>query len=122
MRGINEIEPLKQLGDPRRSCRAAKVVQIGHQPQVLLAGHKVVDGGELTRHADRGSNPVWVGQESWPAMRACRASAGISVDRMRTIVVLPAPFGPEQGEDRAFGHGEVDAVEHPCLTKGLAQP
>ena len=30
---------------------------------------------------------------------------------MRTSVVLPAPFGPEQGDDATFGHDEVDPAQ-----------
>jgi K+-transporting ATPase A subunit len=36
---------------------------VGHQPQVLLAGEQVVDGGELAGHADRGAYPVGLGHD-----------------------------------------------------------
>ena len=38
------------------------------------------------------------------------------------VVVLPAPFGPEQSEDRPLGDLEVDAVEDDLLAVRLAQP
>ena len=37
----------------------------------------------------------------------------MSVARIRTVVVLPAPFGPEQREDGAARDRQVDAVEDP---------
>ena len=40
---------------------------------------------------------------------------------MRTAVVLPAPFGPEQAEHGAGRRGQVDAVERPHLAVGLDQ-
>ena len=39
---------------------------------------------------------------------------------MRSVVVLPAPFGPEEGDDLALGHVEVDAVDGGHL--GLLAP
>ena len=40
---------------------------------------------------------------------------------MRTAVVLPAPFGPEQTEHRALRHLEVDASEGLELAVVLGQ-
>ena len=42
----------------RPSGVAAEVVQVGHQPQVLLAGEQLVHRRELARDTDRGSHPV----------------------------------------------------------------
>ena len=47
-----------------------------------------------------------------PATLTSPASAGISVDRMCTIVVLPAPFGPSSAKTVPSATVEVDAVEH----------
>ena len=41
---------------------------------------------------------------------------------MRTTVVFPAPFGPEQPEDDALGDGEVHSVERGGLAEALDQP
>jgi hypothetical protein len=35
---------------------------------------------------------------SFPAIQACPASGLLSVDRIRTMVVLPAPFGPRRAK------------------------
>ncbi len=74
------------------------MVQIGHQPKVLLAGEQLVDGGELAGHADRCptvrvADHVMTRDPDLPGVR------GIRVDRIRTIVVLPAPlvFGAAGG-------------------------
>jgi hypothetical protein len=36
------------------------------------------------------------------------------------MVVLPAPLGAEQGEDRSLGDPQVDAVEHDLVAERLA--
>ena len=38
---------------------------------------------------------------------------------MRIVVVLPAPFGPEDAVDRAARHREVDAVDGARVAEGL---
>ena len=43
------------------------------------------------------------------------------VERIWTVVVLPAPFGSEQREDGPFGDLEVDAVEDDLVAERLAQ-
>ena len=83
----------------RRPSRAAEVVQVGHQDQVLLAGEQVVDGRELAGDADRGADRVGVARRGRGRRRAaCPASAPIRVDRIWTVVVLPAPFGPSSAK------------------------
>ena len=42
--------------------------------------------------------PSGSARRSWPATRSSPASAGSSVVRIRTIVVLPAPFGPSSAK------------------------
>ncbi len=53
-------------------------------------------------------------------MRTLPASAAIRVDRIRTIVVLPAPLGPSSEKILALGDGEVHLVEHAVVAEGLA--
>jgi hypothetical protein len=45
----------------------------------------------------------------------------MSVDRILTMVVLPAPLGAEQGEDGARRDAQVDAVQYEVVTVGFAQ-
>ncbi len=57
-----------------------------------------------------------------PSTRALPASWLKIVVRMRTAVVLPAPFGPEQPEDRAAFDVQVDTVEGDDVAEVLDQP
>ena len=92
---VGEVEPLEQLSHPSAPRVAAEVAQVGHQAQVLGAGEQVVHRGELAGDPDRRAHrrPPRL-RTSCPATRISPASAAIRVDRMRTIVVLPAPLGP----------------------------
>ena len=59
---------------------------------------------------------------SWPATaRPARRRRAISVDRICTVVVLPAPFGPSSAKTVPCGDVQVDAVEHDLVAVGLAQ-
>ena len=40
---------------------------------------------------------------------------------MRSVVVLPAPFGPEKAEDGACGNGQADAVDGALFAEVLDQ-
>ena len=63
------------------------------------AGQQTVDRGELAGDADRGADRLRVAAcRSCPATRISPASAVISVDRIWTTVVLPAPFGPSRAK------------------------
>ena len=46
---------------------------------------------------------------SIPAISAVPAVGLSSVARIRSVVVLPAPFGPDEAEDLALGDVEVEA-------------
>ena len=121
-RRVDQVEAVEQLRGAPAALRAAEVVQVGHQDQVLLAREQVVDGRELAGDADRGAHRVGIlGPRSWPATRSSPASAPIRVERIWTIVVLPAPLGPSSAKIGALGDVEVDAVEHDVVAEGLAQ-
>ena len=60
---------------------------------------------------------AWV-TTSRPSTEACPESGPRMVERMRTTVVLPAPFGSEQPEDGAGLDLEGDAVERPHVAAG----
>ena len=96
---VDEVEPLEQLGGAPAALGAAEVVQVGHQDQVLRAGEQVVDGRELAGDADRGAHRVGVARRGRGRRRArSPPSAPIRVERIWTIVVLPAPFGPSSAK------------------------
>ena len=46
----------------------------------------------------------------------------MSVDRMRTSVVLPAPFGPSSATTATFGHLKVDTPECVRLAERPGDP
>ena len=50
---VDEVEPVEQLADACAACRAAEMIQVGHQLQVLLAGQQLVHRRELAGDADR---------------------------------------------------------------------
>ncbi len=55
-------------------------------------------------------------------MVAVPASGRTRVARMRTSVVLPAPFGPSSAKTEPASIGQVDVVEHQVAAEGLADP
>ena len=58
---------------------------------------------------------------SWPSTSARPPSGSSRVVRMRTAVVLPAPFGPEHAEHRPARHRQVDAAQRVHLAERLGQ-
>ena len=74
------------------------MVQVGHQLQVLLAGQQVVHRRELAGDADRRAHAVRVVGDVVAGHLQLAGVGGNSVERIRTIVVLPAPFGPSSAK------------------------
>jgi hypothetical protein len=95
-------------------------VQVGHQLQVLLPGQQFVDRRELAGDADRGAHRLRLGPgvvAGHPHRAAVRRDQrGQHVHRGG----LARAVRPEQGEDRARGHLEIDAVEDRPAPEGLA--
>ena len=56
--GVRRSKRSSRSSARRRALDAAEVVQVGHQPKVLLGGEQVVDGRELAGDADRGTHGV----------------------------------------------------------------
>ena len=115
---VDEIEPLEQLVGTLACLTDREVEQPADVLEVLEAGEPLVDGRVLAgepdpRRARRGSATT-----SMPSIMARPASGCSSVVRMRTAVVLPAPFGPEQAEHRRALDLEVDAAQR----LGVAEP
>ena len=120
---LDQVELLEQLGGPPPALRSAEVAQVRHEEQVLLAGEQVVDRRELAGDADRGAHRVGVPRAGRGPRRATSPpSAAISVDRICTVVVLPAPLGPSRAKIVPSATSQVDAVEHDLVAEGLAQP
>jgi hypothetical protein len=119
--GVDQVEPLQQVGGPALPLAPAEMQQVGHEPQVLRTGQQVVDGGELAGQCDRGTHGVRFAVQVVPRDADVPAvgggEGGQDVDSGR----LPGPVRAEQGEDRSFRHGQVEAVEHDLRAVGLAQ-
>ena len=93
--GIGQLEPLEQLVNAlSRRLGAREVVQVGHQREVLSTGQQLVDGRELSGHTDRVADCVGLARNVVSGDPDLPWSASSSVARIRTIVVLPAPLGP----------------------------
>ena len=122
LRRLRQVEPLQQAGDHPVGLAGAQPLEIGHQPQVLLAGQQLVHRGELAGHSDGRAYGLGLGRHIM-AGDAYRAAVGLHqrgqhVDRRR----LPRPIGAEQGEDRACGNIQIDAIEHDLVPICLSQP
>ena len=99
LRRLGQIEAPQQFGRAPPALGSAQVAQVGHQDQVLLAGEQVVHRRELPRDADRGAHPVGIaGQDRGRRPSISPPSAAMSVERMFTTVVLPAPLGPSSAK------------------------
>ena len=59
---------------------------------------------------------------SRPSKTTLPPSASIRPIVMRKLVVLPAPLGPEQPDDLAAVHVEIDPVDHLAAAVPLFQP
>ena len=120
--GLDQVEALEQLVGARARARPAQVVEAAHHLEVLLAGEVLVDRGVLAGQPDVRAQLRGVAHdvEARPPAR-CRRRACSSVVRMRTAVVLPAPFGPSRPSTRAGRRAQVDAVERDHVAVGLAQ-
>ena len=93
--GVREVELREQL--PRAAARvaAAEVVEAADHLQVLEAGEVLVDRRVLAGEPDPLAEPRRLAEDvdaRPPAPFPRRAAS--SVVRIRTAVVLPAPFGP----------------------------
>jgi hypothetical protein len=60
VRRVGQVELLEQRDDAGPAGGATEVSEVAHQAEVLGAGEQVVDGRELTRHADGVADRVGV--------------------------------------------------------------
>ena len=119
--GLRQVEAFEHLRRPAGGLGLAQVVEAADQHQVLPAGEGLVDGRELPGQADhrphlrRLLHHVVAGDHRPPAVG--RQEGGQDAHGGR----LARPVRPEEPEDAAGGHGQVDAVEGPDGAVGLAQ-
>ena len=115
--------PKRSSSSSARAPRArdAEVVQPPEQDEVLPTAEHLVDGGALPDEPDPPRTPPGRARRRRPRHGARPPSARSSVVRMRTAVVLPAPFGPEQPAHGPGRHGEIDPGQRLGLAEPLAQ-
>ena len=103
-----------------RAGARLEVVQVGHQREVLSTGQQLVDGRELTGHADRGADRVGLAPDvvSGDTDRAviCLEQGGEDPHHRR----LARPVGSQQREHAALLDGELESVEDDVVAEGLA--
>ena len=94
---VRDPDELEQLVDAIAQVAAAHALDAALQHQVLAARAELVDAGVLRHVADRAPHGVLRAAHVVPGDRApCLRPACVSVTRTRTVVDLPAPFGPSR--------------------------
>ena len=79
--------------------------------------------GVSVRMPTAGADGVGIGTDIEAVDRgACPRSGSMRAVSIRTVVVLPAPFGPEQAEDLAAADVEVDAADGPAVAERPPEP
>ena len=87
----------EQFVRSRLRLAAAIAEEPAEEDEVLVAGEVLVDRGELPGEADPPADRVGIGDDVEPEHARRLPPSGLSsVASTRTIVVLPAPFGPRR--------------------------
>ena len=94
--GVGEAELLEQLLRARARICSRHAVEAADHLEVLAPGQQLVDRRVLAGEADPGAQRVASRTQSRPATSARPPSGSSSVVKIRTAVVLPAPFGPSR--------------------------
>jgi len=98
------------------------MVQIRHQPEVLLPGQQLVHRRELTGDPDCRPHLPGLGRNVIPGNARCPTvgvqQRGQYVNRRR----LAGPIRTEQGEDRTRTDIQIDAIEHNLVPVGFLEP
>ena len=118
--GVLELEALEQLVGARAGLLFREVVEPSEHPEVLASGQVLVHGRVLAGEADRLAHRLRFADDV-EARHAC--AAGIRLQQRREDADgrrLAGPIRPEQAENGAFLHLEVDAVERAHFTLARA--
>ena len=95
------------------------MAQPGDEHEVLAPREDLVDGGELSREADRRADGGGIGCHVAPVDAG---AAGIRLHEGREDAHerrLAGAVAAEQGEDAAASHGEVDPAQRVQVAEGL---
>ena len=121
-RRAGEVETVEQLGGAAPPGAASQVMQVGHQPQVLLTGEQTVHGRELAGDPDRGAHRIGIAGQVVARHVDLATVGGQQRGQDLHHGGLACAVGAEQREHRPLGHGEVDAVQHDEPGKRLLHP
>jgi hypothetical protein len=115
------VELLQQLRRALLRRLRPHLVELADHLEVLPAGQVFVDRRELTGQADGTADRVGLFQHVDARHHSSSAvgpqQGGQAADGGR----LARAVRPEQAEDRALGHVEIDTVQGPYVTEGLDQ-
>ena len=117
---LPQADHLEHLVHARRHERRLDAVELGVQAQVLLGAQVAVERLVLEHEADVAADVVALADRRRGRRRGALPPVGFaSVQSMLMVVVLPAPFGPEEAEDLTGGDLEADAAHGLDLAEGL---
>ncbi len=120
--GVLEAEPLERLGGTALGLASAEAVEAADHLEVLAAGERAVDRGELAGQADQRAHARRVAHDV--AAEHARA-AGSGAEQRREHAYergLARAVRPEQALHRAGRDDEVDAIESPGLAERDGDP
>jgi hypothetical protein len=119
--GLGQVELLEQFGRAPPGRRPGQAGQPGDHPQVLLAGLRRVQRGELTGEADPTADLTPVADHVEPRhpglARVGPDQRGQDAHRRG----LACAVRPEQGEHAAARDPQSDAAQHADAPVGLGQ-
>ena len=104
VRLVREAERLEQVGGAPLEVGPAHALQATLEDEVLAPGRLAVDARGLRDVADRAPHGPRLGaRRRGPRRSRVPRPAFVSVARMRTVVDLPAPFGPSRPKTSPSG-------------------
>ena len=127
--GLHAVaSPIEEAGEPQHvvdaggEARALQALERPEEPEVVVRRELLVER-ELLRHESEA--PLSPGRcrprGAAPPTLTSPASGGRRPQTIETVVVLPAPFGPEEADDRPLLDPERHAVDGGHAAVGLAQ-
>ena len=94
LRGVGQAQADEGLLGAQLRVLAAQPVQLADHLEVLASRERLVDRGVLSGEAEQPARVLRVLDDVDPVDAGVPGVGDSSVARTRTIVVLPAPFGP----------------------------
>ena len=103
----------------RRSTGSPRAERVGAENEVLAHRHLAEQAAPLLHHDDAARARARASADAVMSspLEQTLPVAGVSRVMARSSVVLPAPFGPEHGDELAFADGEAGRLQrlHPAI-------